>query len=88
MLTKYLDPARSGTSLQNKPIYRISGIFRKKRAVRSRLRREGDFHQAQIPPRRRVQKQIRLERAGLDVHPTYSAGTDDGRPANSVRSRR
>jgi hypothetical protein len=36
----------------------------------------------------RVQKQIRLERVGLDVHPTYSAGTDDGRPANSVRSRR
>jgi hypothetical protein len=36
MLAKYLDPACTfWTSLENKPISRISGIFQKKRGVRS-----------------------------------------------------
>ena len=38
MLDKYLDPADTfWTSLENKPISRISGIFQKKRGVRSGL---------------------------------------------------
>ena len=36
MLDKYLDPAGTfWTSLENKPISRISGIFQKRRGVRS-----------------------------------------------------
>jgi hypothetical protein len=36
MLDKYLDPTGTfWTSLENKPISRISGIFQKKRGVRS-----------------------------------------------------
>jgi hypothetical protein len=38
MLDKYLDPADTfWTSLENKPISRLSGIFQKKRGVRSGL---------------------------------------------------
>jgi hypothetical protein len=38
MLDKYLDPADTfWTSLENKPISRLSGIFQKRRAVRSGL---------------------------------------------------
>ena len=38
MLDKYLDPADAfWTSLENKPISRLSGIFQKKRGVRSGL---------------------------------------------------
>ena len=38
MLDKYLDPSRTfWTSLENKPISRISGIFQKKRGIRSGL---------------------------------------------------
>src|SRR4029077_2490015 len=71
MLDKYLDPPCSfWTSLENKPISRISGIFQKKRGVRSGLPDvlilyRGKLIFIELKSRRgvasKVQKQIRLE---------------------------
>ena len=71
LLARYLDPSCTfWTSLENKPISRISGIFQKKRGVRSGLpdvlvifRQRPIF--VELKSRRgvasKVQKQIRLE---------------------------
>jgi hypothetical protein len=78
MLAKYLDPACTfWTSLENKPLSRLGGIFQKRRGVRSGLpdvlviwRRKPIFVElkSRAGVASKVQKQVRLEmlRAGAD----------------------
>jgi len=90
MLDKYLDPADTfWTSLENKPISRLSGIFQKRRGVRSGLpdvqviwRGKPIFIElkSRAGVASKVQKQVRLEMllAGADWWLARSARGADG----------
>jgi hypothetical protein len=85
MQTKYLDPARSGRRFRTSRSIASAASFG--RSAASGAGFGGKVIFIKLKSRRgvasRVQKQIRLELAGLDVHATYSAGTDDGRSRGS-----